>query len=182
MTYSAHILHILSLQKIRSKNSHTFLSFFFLAWKRQKLPGKWANCEDGCFMCKCHTYHRDYVINDRKYKHGTEWEEGWTWNECRKVWFENWIQLFCFYWCLPVQKIPAWRIKQSLVILWVHLMLCISKFQYEKVNGRLSYIQVILKNELKTNIFIAQTGINLFVLLPYLHLVDLMNESVSTIL
>lgn len=61
-------------------------------------------------------------------------------------------------------------------------MLCKSKFQYVKVNGRLSYIQVILKNELKTNIFIAQIGINLFVPLPYLHLVDLMNESASTIL
>lgn len=61
-------------------------------------------------------------------------------------------------------------------------MLCKSKFQYVKVNGRLSYMQVILKNELKTNIFIAQIGINLFVLLPYLHLVDLMNESASTIL
>lgn len=108
MTYSAHILHILSSQKIRSKNSHTFLSFFFLAWKRRKLPGKWANCEDGCFMCKCHTYHRDYVINDRKHKHGTEWEEVYS---GRKVWFENWIQLFCFYWSLLMQKIPAWRMK-----------------------------------------------------------------------
>lgn len=57
-------------------------------------------------------------------------------------------------------------------------MLCKSKFQYVKVNGRLSYIQVILKNELKTNIFIAQIGINLFVLIPYLHLVG-PNEWVS---
>lgn len=79
----------------------------------------------------------------------------------------------CFYWCFASAENLSTKNET---------MLCISKFQYVKVNGHLSYMQVILKNELKTNIFIAQTEINLFVLLPYLHLVDLMNESVSTIL